>query len=487
MERIKHPVDELFKEALQEHQVKPSDAARQRFLDEAATVKISGKRSRSRWLFLLGGLVVVTSALMVLWLHQDSSKSAVRTPKYEVDNSQSAVVSLQSEAYNSRSAVGSPQSEARGSQQEAVNESGTTDHEGYFSPTVNPASQSSGVVTSPPPSFGASSTSIPSTSNVLPPPSYVPSSGSGGNEGGGISVGSGGGEDGVSVDTVSSVLSQPAGPVPTPGISAAIPDSVAVLPSVVQQEDTLTIVDTDYSPDKSKKKNRSSSWQFATSVYYVPEWMFNTLEGDKFVTTIGLEESLLFGRYVLRTGLGLSIAKGTNELMVEYNDYQGSYNHLDSISFAWDEKYYHLLPTYYLSDKDVWDSLLRLDYPKVIKRYTYLQIPLILGYDFLQKKWVSIGFRAGPILSLLLQSKQLSEEYDPGKNRVVQINQVTPDRIATNWQLQGGINVSLHISPRFGLELEPNVKYYFNSVYEKSDATKKPWSVALRASFRIRY
>lgn len=487
MERIKHPVDDLFKEALQGHQVKPSDAARKRFLDEAATIKINGKRSRSRWLLLLGGLVIVTSAVMVLWLHQDSPQSAVRSPQSAVSSSQSAV---------------------RSSRSDVVNESGITDHNRHSSLNVNPASPSSGGKTPPLSSYATSSAStpsspnIPSSLNVLPPTSIVqrpssnvpyrsyvlrptsnvpytsyvlrptsniPSSASEGS------------------DSATLTFAIPNDHVTAPAISTILSDSIVGFPSTVQIKDTVSSTDPLYTPDKSKKKNRYSDWQFATSVYYAPEWMFNTLEGDKFVSNLGLEESFVFGRYVLRTGLGLSIAKGTNELMVEYNDYLGSYYHLDSISFAWDEKHYHLLPTYYLSDKDVWDSLLRLDYPKVIKRYTYLQIPLILGYNVLQKNRVSLGFRAGPILSVLLQSKQLSEEYDPGKNRVVQINQVTPDRIATNWQLMGGINVSWHISKQFGLELEPNVKYYFNSVYEKSDATKKPWSVGFRASFSIRY
>ncbi|MBE0649007.1 MAG: hypothetical protein IH596_14645 [Bacteroidales bacterium] len=253
------------------------------------------------------------------------------------------------------------------------------------------------------------------------------------------------------------------------------------------REDTLVVPETTSITGKIKKRNRSSDWQFATSLYYFPEWMFNTLEGDKFVSNFGIEESFRYGRYVLRTGIGLSIAKGTNELMVEYNDYLGSFDLLDSIRFNWDEKNYHLLPTYYTSNKDVWDSLLKLDNPKVIKRYTYLQIPFILGYDVLQTKRISVGFRAGPVLSLLIHSKQLSVEYDPGKNQIIRINQVTPDRVQTNWQLMGGINVSLPIAKRIGFEIEPNIKYYFNSVYEKSDASKKPWSVGFRACFSIRY
>ncbi|TSA29486.1 MAG: hypothetical protein D4R67_01930 [Bacteroidetes bacterium] len=251
--------------------------------------------------------------------------------------------------------------------------------------------------------------------------------------------------------------------------------------------DTIHLPEITSGEESLKQIKKTSDWQFAVSVYYAPEWMFNTLEGDKYANNFGLEGSFTYGRYSLRTGIGLSLTKGTNELMVEYNDYLGTYNQLDSIQFHWDEMNYHLLPTYYLSMKDVWDSLMQLDYPCVIKRYTYLQIPLILGYDVLQNKWMSLGFRAGPILSILIQSKQLSEAYDPGKNRIIRINQVTPDRIQTNWQVQGGLNASFRLARRIRLELEPTIKYYFNSVYEKSDVTKKPWSAGFRTSITIQF
>jgi len=276
---------------------------------------------------------------------------------------------------------------------------------------------------------------------------------------------------------------------PNPDVEEAFhrsPDSLSNPSETLPEDDTVPVTEQIPSSDKGKKRAETSDWKFATSVYYAPEWMFNTLEGNKFVSNFGLEENFRYGRYSVRTGIGLSITKGTNELVVEYNDFLGSYQQLDSMSFSWDEQHYHLIPSYYLSNQDVWDSLIRLDYPRIIKRYTYLQIPLILGYDIIQKKRFSFGFRAGPLLSILINTTTLSGNYDPGKNRIVQVNQVTPDRIQTNWQIMAGINLSLPVWGRVTLELEPEIKYYFNSVYEKSSITKKPWSLGLRASVRIR-
>ena len=130
---------------------------------------------------------------------------------------------------------------------------------------------------------------------------------------------------------------------------------------------------------------------------------------------------------------------------------------------------------------------MKLDYPKVVKRYTYLQIPLILGYDFFQSGRFSLGLRAGPLLAILINSKQLTEEYDPGKRRVVLINNITPEQVSMNWQFMGGINASAKLSEKLLFEIEPMAKYYFNSVYEKSDIRKKPWSIGVRVAFIIKF
>jgi hypothetical protein len=223
-------------------------------------------------------------------------------------------------------------------------------------------------------------------------------------------------------------------------------------------------------------------------VSYSPEWMFNTLDkGTKYVNNAAIEQTFRFQKYSLRTGLGLSITKGTNEVLISYNDYLGSFQKLDSITFTWDPEHINLIPTYYLSNQEVWDSLMKLANTMVIKRYTYLQIPLVFGYDFWSNGQFSLGVRVGPVLSVLLTSKQLSDAYDPGMNRIIMINQITPERIQTNWQLMGGINATFRFSRRLGVELEPEARYYFNSVYEQSDATKKPWSLGFRAAFLVRY
>jgi len=237
-----------------------------------------------------------------------------------------------------------------------------------------------------------------------------------------------------------------------------------------------------------KRVKRSSPLNIAYSVHYRPEFVFNIIDNNKMVHTFGLDVhfKLFDDKYIIRTGVSSSVSKGYYEYAVIYNEYLGSYEGLDSITFQWDENHYHLVPTYHTSEREVFDTAVQTDVTKVNKRFTYLQIPLMLGYNFITHKSFSMGARLGPTLSILLSDRTLSDIYDPGKHRVIQVNQITPDRIETNWMLSAGVSFGFYSKKRLFYEIEPQFSYYFNSVYQKYDVTKPPFSIGIRLSIGIK-
>ena len=157
---------------------------------------------------------------------------------------------------------------------------------------------------------------------------------------------------------------------------------------------------------------------------------------------MAIEGTFYRGPVSIRTGAGISISKGITENAVQYNDYLGTYNKLDSITFIYNESSHDFMPNLYMSEEKVWDSIPKVDSTNVVKRYTYLQIPLVLGFDFWQRGRITVGVRIGTVMSVLLDSKQLSGPYNPGENQVVGIDGITPDRVSINWQAIGGLNAS---------------------------------------------
>jgi hypothetical protein len=267
-------------------------------------------------------------------------------------------------------------------------------------------------------------------------------------------------------------------------LTTATADSSETHPSKPENIQPTNVTNDIKEKEKQSASENSKNLNVDLGVYYFPELMFNTLQGEKYSNNFGIEGTFHFGNFSIRTGAGLSITKGTNELSISYNKYLGKFNKLDSASFTWDPIHSKQIPTFYYTQKNVWDSLTKTRTANIIKSYTYLQVPLILGYEFWKNDHVSLGLRFGPIFSVLLKTEQLSDNYNPGQDRIVQINLISPDRIQTYWQFIGGIDASVGLSRRFYLELEPEFRYYYNSVYEK--LANKPYSLGLRIAFLIR-
>ncbi len=112
---------------------------------------------------------------------------------------------------------------------------------------------------------------------------------------------------------------------------------------------------------------------------------------------------------------------------------------------------------------------------------------MVFGYDFWQRGILNIGVRFGAVMSVLLDSKQLSEGYDPGQNFVVGINRLTPEKVSMSWQFTGGINASAALAKNICLEVEPLAKYYYQPFYENSAGSGKPWSVGLRIAVMYKF
>lgn len=470
MKKQPNKVDEFFRETLQDHKVVPSEAAKAAFLKEAATLEGS-RKFYTRWYFYLSAiiLVVLTGAgLSLLRSGHSTKKTGPISTTSSVSNSLPGKKGkIFTPTYPSENKINEKENKSSTNPIQKINTSPPQNRNtksfttSTYSPdkrTEHPETASSSSPIEKPVSKNPKS-----TFNDKKPDSQNP----------------------PSEPQVKNPVPEPATIVATQPLSGSATTKDSVKKTNRETTDTLTTVKLSTSNPEPEPVATQKNWNFGIGLYYAPEWLFNTLEGEKYVNNFGIEGTFHFGRYSIRTGAGLSMTKGTNELSVNYNDYLGHFNKLDSIQFTWNPTHSKLIPTYYFTNENVWDSLMKVADAKVVKRYTYLQIPLILGYDFWQNEQFSIGLRAGPILSVLLNSEVLSDNYDPGKNKIILINRIAPERIQTNWQILGGINATYHFSRRYGIELEPKIRYYFNSVYEKSAINKKPWSVGIRAAFII--
>jgi len=427
MKTQRHPIDDLFRKSLGDISVRPSEERRSALLDDL-DARVATRRRRGRWLTGIGLILIAGMLATGVYLLQDDSPDHSKVTQ---GNSINELHALPSDI-SSREPLSSGKDETLPEDElPAFTQPGSTQPKSV----INTSSSEINQISAETEYISIETQSIVSENNV-----HI-----------------------LTIPTIPTGLLQLSG--------QAEPDlNLKIFIHPVPEAPTK----------KAKQPRRSLA--IKPGAWYTPEWMFNTLDGNKFVNNFGLEGTLSFGPYSVRTGAGLSITRGSNETAVTTQEYIGTYKLLDSITFKWDPVHYEMLPTYFFTPTELFDTTSHLYYYSMIREYTYLQVPLILGYDFVRGNRFSAGFRVGPILSVLLKTTNLTPAYDPGRDKIILVNNITPERISLNWQLMGGINFSYRLYKQWSLNLEPEFRYYFNSVYEKSGFSTKPWSVGIRTA-----
>lgn len=494
MKKFNHPTDDFFREAIKDYQMAPSEKAREAFLRDAMQVPPPPKKFRKGLIALSLFLLLAITGIMAWFLtnhNQSGSRSLKPVEQTTKSNAtagnidQSKTVELQTLKHAPSNVLTSVTKTATSFNSKTGNTKNNIQAFAINNDKTTPLQKMATANPSADPVFKNPEITKKQTAVQVIPEASTPGNQGKTEPGPAITENRPAFQDASTMNVVNGTAS----PASVTGESSEHEDKPTTSVEATQIIKTDTVIHPGRQESKPEVNAReiSNVRHISAGVYYTPEWMFNTLEKEKFVNNFGIEGTFHFGPFSIRTGAGISITKGTNELSVEYNDLLGSYNKLDSMTFTWNNPTHQYVPNYYMTQQEVWDSLMKLDYPKVVKRYTYLQIPMILGYDFWQSGKVTIGFRVGPVMSILLSSKKLSEDYQPGNKRVIRINDITPEQESLNWQAMGGLNTVIGLTKLIQFEVEPSIRYYFNSVYEKPGTTWKPYSVGVRAAFVFKF
>ena len=217
----------------------------------------------------------------------------------------------------------------------------------------------------------------------------------------------------------------------------------------------------------SNDYKRKPEWQLG--LHFTPEIMF--YPDDNIQNQSGyhfdLSISYQFSDFFIESGLGLNFAKDVGDY--QYEKYLGSYNDVYLVTF--DTSSGTPVPTYYTNAVDVFDTT--EVFKPTTNRYTYLEVPLLLGFKK-QVNRFTYFVKAGPSFAFLLH-KNIPEEGSKDKY-------ARPYRKNTNAQIILGAGISYRIHKNFSLSAEPTLRYYINSAYERRYIqTKNTYAVGFRA------
>ena len=185
------------------------------------------------------------------------------------------------------------------------------------------------------------------------------------------------------------------------------------------------------------------------------------------------------GKFSIRSGIGLSYISDDGIYRVDYKskDSVGYYNMVISCAVNQND------PTkiiYHTQRMVVYDSIKHIADDRTRNRYTYMQVPLLAGFRILETNTLGFTVYAGPMVSILIGKKEAEPVIDYPNSRIIRIDNSTPMRVTTNWQLWVGLRLDYKINKEFSLFAEPYYKYYFKPVAEYNEGSaQNPYSIGL--------
>ncbi|MCX6287041.1 MAG: hypothetical protein NTY96_08000 [Bacteroidetes bacterium] len=169
-----------------------------------------------------------------------------------------------------------------------------------------------------------------------------------------------------------------------------------------------------------------------------------------------------YSRFSIRTGLGLGYT-------YDEGIYKMQYRSNDSVSFYKEVIGYYPDPSnpsriiYITRNHAIYDSVTHIADDRTRNRFTYLQIPLLLGYNVFETPRFCLGFEAGPAISFLINERKAQPSIDIPNGRLIKLQDNSPARLSTNWQLWVRLTIEYQFTKHLGLVINPYYKYFLTS------------------------
>jgi hypothetical protein len=193
------------------------------------------------------------------------------------------------------------------------------------------------------------------------------------------------------------------------------------------------------------------------------------------------------GRFSVQTGVGLGY-------VFDHANYRVNYKSKDSIGYFTSIISFIVTPgdvvvftTKYIP---VYDSLQHIADDRAISRYTYLRIPLMLGYELVETNHFSLGIKAGPVISFLIGSKEAVPYIDYPNSRLIRVEDNTLSRVKMNWEIQAALDLEYRLVKSFSIYGQPYYKHYFKP-FATNESTptsaKDPYSIGIEVGIRFNF
>jgi hypothetical protein len=212
-------------------------------------------------------------------------------------------------------------------------------------------------------------------------------------------------------------------------------------------------------------KNTSVKWSIG--LYFNPE-VSNCLDNSVENTmgyNFGLFPQMQIKNFFLQSGINLRFTSDKGNYAVDYNRYLGSYEDVYDVTFDSTEN--GVIPIYHTETVDVFDTISHYSVSETKANYTYLEIPLFVGYKYTFGK-ASLFAKFGSAASFLVVERFPAPADPEEKARIIDVDYQVPLRNEINWQLMMAAGFEYKLADNISFSLEPTFRYAFKPEYNLS-------------------
>ena len=229
---------------------------------------------------------------------------------------------------------------------------------------------------------------------------------------------------------------------------------------------------------------RNASWQ--VGAFFTPEVSFFNDDSipNQRRYTFDVTARWKKNEFFVESGLGISFSNDDGKYAIDYEQFLGSYDDVYNVTFDTTQGG-DIIANYHTNEVNVYDSISKYKVDQTQNQYTYLQIPVYIGFH---RQMDRFGWfiKGGPILSLMMNRN--IPEPDAGYNRIIGLDQQMAQRVDIHWQMALSMGITYQLSEKVSIALEPTFRYYLNSQYERTYiTTRHPYSLGLRTGLLFNF
>ncbi len=190
-----------------------------------------------------------------------------------------------------------------------------------------------------------------------------------------------------------------------------------------------------------------------------------------------------------QTGLNFNFVEDLAFYKIDYlkNELVRTYLETDSIIYLPDPMTGVIEKEYLNFKEKEYDSISYSASKNVLSNYTYLRLPLVIGYQYKYSK-LSVSASIGTEFSTLIQGKEPTPNLEINDTRVVRVKQTASSVQTIKWQMLAGLSMEYPINTYLKIKIESQYRGEWGA-YTKTQTTTyvRPYTISLKTGILINF